>query len=74
MDLRAQDGRIHVALKTLTPNFERYEARTDGGAWNPSGERFVWPLHPGLNRLELRTVNRFGVHGPLSTAELEVKE
>ncbi|MDB6136179.1 MAG: hypothetical protein JWM59_4422 [Verrucomicrobiales bacterium] len=74
MTLEAGEERIHVALKTLTPNFARYEARTEGSAWRPCAEKFVWPVHPGLNRLEVRTVNRFEVTGPLSMAEIEVKE
>jgi hypothetical protein len=28
-------------------------------------------VHPGRNRLEARTVNQFGVTGPISTLELE---
>jgi hypothetical protein len=27
-------------------------------------------LQPGLNRLEVKTVNRFGISGPVSTVEL----
>ncbi len=74
LSLRAEDGRLHVALKTLTPNFQRYEVRLDHGKWQPTGEGFTWPVHPGSNRLEARTVNQFGVPGPLSQAEIEVKD
>ncbi len=74
MSLRAEDGRLHVALKTLTPNFGRYEVRIDHGEWQTSGESFAWPVHPGLNRLEARTVNQFKVTGPIAQAEIEVKD
>ncbi len=74
LNLEAKDGALHVTLRTLTPNFARYELRIDRGGWNATGERFVWDVHPGRNRLEARTVNRFGVKGPVSSAEIEVKE
>ena len=72
LDLRAEAGTISVSLKTTTPNFNRYEVRTDGSGWKSFMDHFVWSLHPGPNRLEARTVNQFGVHGPISTAELEL--
>ena len=60
-----------MRLQTLTPNFSAYEARLDGGPWSPAGETYAWNLKPGVNRIELRTVNRFGVAGPASTVEVE---
>jgi len=74
LSLRTERGGVRVALKTLTPNFKRYEARLDRGGWNVSEDNFVWEVHPGRNRLEARTVNQFGVTGPVSNAEIEVKE
>ena len=67
-----QDGTIHITLKTLTPNFKTYEVQMDEGGWKRSEEKFVWPVHPGSNRIMARTVNQFGVAGPISTAALEV--
>jgi hypothetical protein len=74
LSLRAEGGSIRVALKTLTPNFKRYEVRVDGGEWKTTGEDFIWPVHMDSNRLEARTVNQFGVTGPISRAEVVVKE
>jgi len=74
LSLRAVGDKLRVALKTFTPNFKRYETRMDGGEWKASGGDFAWPVHNGANRLEARTVNQFGVTGPVSTAEVEVKE
>jgi hypothetical protein len=74
LSLRAEGGNLRVALNTLTPNFKRFEARVDGSEWKPAAESFVWPVHSGANQLETRTVNQFGVTGPISTAEVEVKE
>jgi len=64
---------LRVNLKTLTPNLKTYVVRIDGGEWKPIGESFTWPLHAGVNRLEVKTVNQFGVEGPVSTAEAEIK-
>jgi hypothetical protein len=67
----AQDG-VQVELKTLTPNLATYEARIDGGEWTRRGAAFLWELRPGVNRLEVRTANLFGVRGPVSEAVVEV--
>jgi hypothetical protein len=66
-------GNLAVSMKTLTPNFNRFEVQMDDGRWMPSQESFDWTIHPGLNRLAARTINRFGVKGPISSAELEVR-
>lgn len=63
---------IRVALKTLTPNFETFLTRVDGGEWKPAGETFVWKPHAGANRLEAKTLNKFGVEGPVSVVEVEL--
>lgn len=63
---------IKVSLKTLTPNFKAYLARIDGGDWKPTTDTFDWTPHAGANRLEVKTVNQFGVDGPISTAEVTV--
>lgn len=73
LEIRIESDEIKVALKTLTPNFKRYEVQFDSGGWKPCRDNFVWPpLHPGSNQLSARTINEFGVMGPVSTAEIEV--
>ncbi len=74
LSLRTEREKINVSLKTLTPNFKQYEIQIDAGGWKPSADNFLWSVHPGRNRLEVRTVNRFGIHGPISTAEMELSE
>ncbi|HVR87468.1 MAG TPA: hypothetical protein VMU54_24290, partial [Planctomycetota bacterium] len=69
--LSVEDGRLQVALRTLTPNFKEFRVQVDGGGWKPVGDRFSWALKPGTNRLEARAINQFGVEGPLSTLVLE---
>jgi hypothetical protein len=67
------DGKhLAVTLKTLTPNFQNYLVKMDGADWKPSGPAVVWDVHPGTNRLEAKTVNLFGVEGPISSAEVRI--
>jgi hypothetical protein len=63
--------RIRVRLRTLTPNFETYWVRFDGGQWQSTGDELAWKLRPGSNVLQAKAVNRFGVEGPVSTVEVE---
>ena len=74
LTLTADGAAIRVAVKTLTPNFKEYQARIDGGAWTPRAETFTWTVHPGTNRLEVKTRNQFGVEGPITTAELVLEK
>lgn len=67
-----EGGRVVVQIDTLTPNLARFEVRLDGGDWVERPARWVWDLRPGRNRMEARTVNRFGVSGPESEAVVEV--
>ncbi len=71
--LAPEGGRLRVEMRTMTPNFMRFDVRLDGGVWKASEETFRWDPHPGLNRLEARVVNRFGVEGPVSTVEVEIR-
>jgi Transglutaminase-like superfamily len=74
MSLTVDGASLHVGLRTMTPNFKAYRMRIDGGEWARTGDSFTWTPHPGTNRLEVKTVNQFGLDGPVSTAELEVDE
>jgi len=74
MGLFAENENIRVEMKTLTPNFERYEIQVDGGEWKPARAMFIWNIHDGQNRLNARTVNRFGVSGPVSEAALRAEK
>jgi hypothetical protein len=74
LELQVQDGNLVAALRTLCPNFARFEVQRDGGAWESSDGWIPWVLHPGKNHLSARTVNKFGVPGPVAAAEVEVAE
>jgi hypothetical protein len=74
LSLRVEASALRVVLRTFTPNFERYEVQFDGGEWRPAESPLAWNLHPGINRVQARTVNKFGVTGPRSAAEVELLE
>jgi hypothetical protein len=74
LSLEMEEGRLMVSLKTLTPNFARFETRAMGEQWQPAVAKFEWELHPGVNRMEARAVNALGVTGPVSVAEVKVEE
>ncbi len=69
--LNAEPDKIRVTLQTMTPNFKTYQVRLDGEPWSAVGASLIWNSHAGLNRVEARTVNRFGVEGPISKIEIE---
>jgi hypothetical protein len=69
--LSADGGKIKVSLRTMTPNFKEFRVRLDGGEWKPAADGLAWNLRAGANKLETRTVNQFGVEGPVSTVEVE---
>ncbi len=69
VSLVPEPDKIRVTLQTMTPNFKEYRVRRDGGDWSLTGDAVLWSIHPGVNRLEVKTVNAFGVAGPTSTIE-----
>ena len=70
LSLVPEGAAIRVSIKTFTPNFQTYLARIDRQDWKPVGDSILWTLHGGSNRLEVKTVNRFGVEGSVSVAEI----
>jgi hypothetical protein len=73
MSVAIENGKVMVALKTLTPNFKQFEIRSKGGEWKSAADKFEWKVREGVNKLEVQTVNLFGVEGTVSTAEITVK-
>ena len=63
---------VRADVRTLTPNFKTFLARVDDGEWKSVGETISWTPHAGGNRLEVKTVNQFGVEGPVSAAEISL--
>jgi hypothetical protein len=64
---------ITVKADTMTPDFDKFRHRLDGGAWTDGPPPREWKLHKGENTLEVRAINKFGVQGAVSKAALEMK-
>ena len=67
-------GALKVTIGTITPNFKAFQVRIDGGEWKASKTSFAWKPHQGANTLEAKSVNKFGVDGPVSTVKLAVEK
>ncbi|MBI4025706.1 MAG: hypothetical protein HY360_12050 [Verrucomicrobia bacterium] len=72
IDLQSSDGddTLTVALDTVTPNFDKFLVATDGGKWESRPASFAWKLRPGENKLQVKSVNRFGIEGMESVARV----
>jgi hypothetical protein len=78
VSVRPKNDKLVVLLKTLTPNFKTFEVKesddNNAGEWRRTGGNEIeWKLQPGLNRFEARTVNAFGVTGPVSVVEVRAE-
>jgi hypothetical protein len=64
---------IAVKADTMTPDFDKFRHRVDGGAWTDGPPPEEWKLHKGENTLEVQAINKFGVEGSVSKVALEMK-
>jgi hypothetical protein len=71
LSFSADGAKFKVSIKTMTPNFKEFRVRIDGGEWKAGADSFAWTLHAGSNKLDVKTVNQFGVEGPVSAVEVE---
>jgi hypothetical protein len=69
--LMEEPGAVKIQMGTFTPYFETFLTNVDAQGWQTQKPSFVWRLHPGKNRLEMRVRNTSGVTGPISFVELE---
>jgi hypothetical protein len=66
----AKAGEFSIDIETFTPNLARLEMKLSsdktGSAkdWLATSPRFTWTVHPGANKLEVRSVNAWGKAGP----------
>jgi hypothetical protein len=70
LELQANATAVRVSLTTMTPNFKEFQVRIDRAPWTRCGEHVIWEIHPGANSLEARTINKFGIAGPVSKARI----
>lgn len=71
LEATATPGELRVHLDTVTPGFESYIGSVDGIQSKPLQSGFVWKLHAGKNRLEVRARNNAGREGPPSHIVVE---
>lgn len=64
---------IRIDLQSFTPNFKTFELRTDDEPWVRTENSVIWKLRPGTHQIKARSLNRFGVTGPVSTAVVKVR-
>jgi transglutaminase superfamily protein len=67
----AKPGAVDIRMGTVTPDFETFLARIDGGPWTPVGKRMTWQLEPGSNRIEMCVRTTAGVLGNTSWLEVD---
>lgn len=67
-----EEMEIGVILRSDTPNFAVFEVKLDRCRWHKHSSEFIWKLKPGRNSLQARSVNSFGVRGPVSRAVVDV--
>jgi hypothetical protein len=72
LSLSPDGDALRVGMKTLTPNFKTFRVRVDEGEWSDCAEERTWNPRRGRNVLEAKSVNEFGVEGPVSALELQV--
>lgn len=56
-------GELLVLFDTVTPNLDKILVRIDGGEWKPATVETIWPLQSGVNRIEAKPVNKWGLDG-----------
>jgi hypothetical protein len=61
---------VFMTMITFTPSFKTFQVRTDDGKWADSDSHYVWKMHSGKNRLEMRALSKFGVAGHPSHIEI----
>jgi len=64
-------GEVRVHLDTVTPDFDTFLMQIDGGNSLPTTSGFIWKLHRGKNRLQVRPRNKAGREGIASWIVLD---
>ena len=64
------NDRLFLQFETYTPSLSHFEVDVNNGGWKRCGEYWTWFLSSGQNRLQVRSVNKFGVGGKPSVVVL----
>jgi hypothetical protein len=74
LSLGGSRASLKVQLETVTPNFDKFLVRLDGKEWVEKPSSFLWSLHQGINTLEVKSMNKFGREGIVSSVKVEYAE
>jgi len=67
------DDEIRVILDTITPNLDKLMVRYDNGEWKETAPEFTWKLNLGKNKIEMKSVNKWGLDGIISEITIDKK-
>ena len=67
----SENNTLSAFFDTVTPNLDKLMLRIDGGNWMETPSKFSWKLKSGINTLEVKPVNKWGLEG--ITSEITVK-
>ena len=73
-NIELKEDYADVSLFSFTPNFSRYQMSRDRATWIDCDERIQLPLEKTINRFAFRTVNLFGVTGPVHRVKIAWQE
>lgn len=67
-----EGAQLDIFLETFTPNFSHFLIRYDNNREiSVRNGSYQWKLHPGLNGLEIASVNQWGIRGGPVCLEIE---
>lgn len=69
-DIEIKDNIAHVVLSSFTPNFRTYQMACKDGSWVDCDESLSLHLQKDLNPFSFRSMNLFGVPGPVHRIEI----
>jgi hypothetical protein len=67
-------GTVRVQVGTYTPNFDTVLVRVNNRTWSPTDTTFLWFLRQEENTLEVRTRDKFGNLGRISSVRAVLKK
>ncbi|MEM3027459.1 MAG: transglutaminase-like domain-containing protein [Candidatus Bathyarchaeia archaeon] len=67
----AEPGKLKIQIDTVTPNFDKFLVKVDEEEWVEMPSCFLWNLRKGINTLQAKPVNKFGLEGIVSKISLE---
>ncbi len=68
------ENKLSVTFHNSTPGFSGYEVNIDNEGWKEVSSPMEWPLQPGENTIEARSVNEFGRTGPETRTVMKLQK